>query len=187
MSNRCKAAYTLHEGHPFLSVWDSLLLNDVSEWNSRAGSFTTSTTCCITMLSHFCSCCICCDYDPFFVLFFSFQLESGEEVEVEEFYVKFKGLWVVARLFLFSALFLSHLPRSPFSFYLKTYFSEHRDIFQYVIQILTSITQLVQLHPITMISTWNAFHSLDTCVISVSCCVEHKNAFYKNNLKLLVL
>lgn len=24
--------------------------------------------------------------------FFSFQLESGEEVEVEEFYVKFKGL-----------------------------------------------------------------------------------------------
>lgn len=33
-------------------------------------------------------------------LFFAFQVEEGEEVEVEEFYVKFKGLWVTCLFFI---------------------------------------------------------------------------------------
>lgn len=45
-----------------------------------------------------------------------FQLESGEEVEVEEFYVKFKGLYVVARVF-FSALYLFCLSQQGFLFF----------------------------------------------------------------------
>lgn len=142
MLNRCKAAYTLHEGHPFLSVWDSLLLNDVSEWNSRAGSFTTSTTCCIIMLSHFCSCCICCDYDPFFVLFF-FSAGVGGGSGGGGVLRQVQGLVSSSLAFFFGffALFLSHQSCLVllFSIYLKTYFSEHRDIFKYVIQILSHI------------------------------------------------
>lgn len=93
------------------------------------------------MLSHFCSCCICCDYDPFFVLFF-FSAGVGGGSGGGGVLRQVQGLVSSSLAFFgFFALFLSHQSCLVllFSIYLKTYFSEHRDIFKYVTQILSHI------------------------------------------------
>lgn len=92
-----------------------------------------STTCCIITLSHFCSCCICCDYDPFFVWFF-FSAGVGGGSGGGGVLRQVQGLVSCSSAFFVFLLFFFHIFTS-----LKTYFSEHRDIFKYVIQILSRI------------------------------------------------
>lgn len=58
--------------------------------------FTKSTTCCVTVTRRLSSSIMLLLHVLRLLTSFrfSFQLDLGEEVEVEEFYVKFKGLWV---------------------------------------------------------------------------------------------